>query len=279
MNKKNEKLIRGQALLVVLLSLSVVLIIVLYIVSRSITDISLSTKDEEALRAFSAAEAGIERALIIGSDTGNVTVGDASFNAKISSFAQGETEVTYPIALKSGQSATFWFARPNEPDFTGDQMKICWGNSGSPNGDSQTPALELTIVYAVSPNDLSTLRIARATLDPNSARILQNNFNSAQTTGCSVGGEDFQFFSNISFSSFTGQLQYAKARLVYNTDATHKVGIDVSASGSVLPSQGFLVDSQGSFGSANRRIELYELHPVAPPIFENVIFSSGGITK
>jgi len=64
MKFKNQK---GQAVLIVLLSLSVVLIVVMFVVSRSITDISLSTKEENSLRAFSAAEAGIERALVIGS--------------------------------------------------------------------------------------------------------------------------------------------------------------------------------------------------------------------
>ena len=59
----------GQALLIVVLSLAVVLTVVLSILARSVTDIKLSTGSEESLRAFSAAEAGIERALIAGSWT------------------------------------------------------------------------------------------------------------------------------------------------------------------------------------------------------------------
>jgi len=61
-NKKES----GQALLIVLLGMAVILTLVLSIVSRSVTDISLTKKDEESLRAFSAAEAGVEQLLVGG---------------------------------------------------------------------------------------------------------------------------------------------------------------------------------------------------------------------
>lgn len=77
----------GQALLLVLLSMAVVLTIVLSILSRSVTDIAVTSRDEEALRAFSAAEAGVEQALVAGGGTG--TVGNATFNANVSGFASG----------------------------------------------------------------------------------------------------------------------------------------------------------------------------------------------
>ena len=116
MKFRNQK---GQAVLVVLLSLSVVLIVVMFVVSRSVTDISLSTKEEDSLRAFSAAEAGVERALVIGTDQGG-DFGDASFNAAVTSFATGSNSVVYPISLKSGETATFWFSRQDESaHFTG----------------------------------------------------------------------------------------------------------------------------------------------------------------
>src|SRR3990167_8727041 len=90
----------GQAVLIVLLSLSVVLIIVLYIMSRSITDISLSSKEEDSMRAFSAAEAGIERALVIGNSIDPTTIGSASFSADVSSFGSGLDKLVYPFSLK-----------------------------------------------------------------------------------------------------------------------------------------------------------------------------------
>ena len=76
---RNAKRQRGQTLLIVLLLLAVVLTIALSIASRSITDINVSIKEEEAARAFSAAEAGIEQALIGGPVSGTLPNG-ATFN-------------------------------------------------------------------------------------------------------------------------------------------------------------------------------------------------------
>jgi len=58
---KNKK--SGQVALTVLLVMVVVLTIGLSLISHSVTDISISKDEEEAMRAFSAAEAGIEEAL------------------------------------------------------------------------------------------------------------------------------------------------------------------------------------------------------------------------
>ena len=192
MKRKNNS---GQAVLVVLLSLSVVLIIVLYIMSRSITDISLSSKEEDSMRAFSAAEAGIERALVIGSDIGNTTIGDASFSADVSSFAQGANKMVYPISLKSGGIATFWFSRPSEPIFTGNQVKLCWGALGTSSSTAETPAILVTVFYKSS----DKYKVARVTLDPNSSRTANNNFSSASSSSCTIDAETFQF-QNKSFS-------------------------------------------------------------------------------
>jgi hypothetical protein len=270
-NKYNS----GQALLVVLLSLSVVLIIVLYIVSRSITDVTLSIKDEESLRAFSAAEAGIERALIAGTNSGSLS--DANFSATVSNFAESSDEVVYPIGLKSGHVATFWFNRPSEPRFAGNSLKFCWGDENTSSSTAETPALEVTIFYTTVANDLTTLRLARTTLDPNASRLSSNNFSNATNSVCTIDQQKFQFQASMNLPA--GFMEFAKVKMLYNTQDVHYLGLDVSATGSVLPSQGLKVDSSGSYGDANRRIELYALHPAPPTVFENAIFSSSGIVK
>src|SRR3972149_10501389 len=104
-NKLRE---RGQALLIVLLSMAVILTVVLSVISRSITDISLTTYSEDALRAFSAAEAGVERALIVGSDVSEA-IGNASFTADVSGLAEGSSSYDYPIEVYSGESIYIWF--------------------------------------------------------------------------------------------------------------------------------------------------------------------------
>lgn len=286
----------GQALLIVLLSLAVVLTIVLFLVSRSITDITISSKEEDSLRAFSAAEAGIERSLIVGSGLSD-TVGDANFSSSLVDFAQGSSEVLYPSSLRSGESGTFWFVGHNddgslgcvdEQCFTGTSAKFCWGNDGTSSSSSTTPALELTFIYTILPGDYTTVRVARAVFDPNTTRRLSNNFSTPDSGTCDLGGQILEFQKTLDFSSdlaisnttTPNILQFARARLLYNTDSAHRIGLDVNLAGnSILPSQGVKVESLGSFAEANRKIEVYQLHADVPAIFENAIFSSGGIVK
>lgn len=285
-NRKNEA---GQAVLIVLLSLSVVLVIVLYIMSRSISDISLSSKDQDSMRAFSAAEAGVEKALVglfaVGSSSGVTTIGDATFNASVTSFGSGQNQLVYPLALKSGDQAIFWFNRTGDPiSFTGNQFKLCWGASGTSNALPDTPAILLTIYYRTT---LGRYRVARVTLDPNAARAVNNRFSSASTI-CTVATENFQFQSTINLGAgglnipsygTAGVLQFATARFLYNTTTGHKIGVDSSATPALFPSQGIKVDSQGTSADANRRIEVYQLNSEVPPIFANAIYSTSDIIK
>lgn len=295
---KKNKYIKGQAVLVILLSLSVVLIVVLYIISRSITDISLSSKEEDSLRAFSAAEAGVERALVIGSDIGDTPLGDANFSADVSDFARGSSSVVFPFSMKSGEDALFWFVGHNsdgtlgcttEACFTGNQARFCWGDPGTViNG--QTPALEVTVYYRTpgTPPSGGEYRVARKMIDPNTGGRTQNNGYTAAGT-CTIDGQVFQFQNTVSFGagglnianfSTGGVLQYATAKFLYNTNTAHKIAIDVSgAGGPLLPSQGIKVNSSGNFADANRAIEVFQLHPETPPIFANSVYSSSGVTK
>ncbi|MBU0572257.1 hypothetical protein KKH23_01135 [Patescibacteria group bacterium] len=289
----------GQALLLVLLSMAVVLTIVLSVLSRTITDITVTTKEEEALRAFAAAEAGVEKALIIGNNAGEFGDG-ASFNATVSNFGEGQLEYVYPEKLLSGETAVVWFIDHDEDDgtltcdtgecFTGSIMKVCWGEPGTAPDSNTTPAIETSIFYAETPGDYSTLMIARDARDPNSARRETNKFQAdGFGTDCVIDGKEFAFRKIIDFGTDLGipisaygsqnGLQFAKIRILYNTDLAHTLGVDVSASGNNLPSQGVRIESAGSSGEANRRIEVFQTFGELPPIFDAVLFSPGGIVK
>jgi hypothetical protein len=289
----------GQALLLVVLSLAIVLTIILSILSRSITDIAVTTRSEEAMRAFSAAEAGVEQALVIGTDIGGA-IGDSNFSAKVSGFAQGTKEFANPAGALAGESVLFWFVAHNSttgeiectasnPCFTGSQFKICWGESGTGAGNPTTPAIEVSIFYAATPGSLGTTRIARATYDPNTTRRTANNFLAPDGGTCTTGGESFQFQKIIDLTSlgvpsgsYSAQngLQFAKVRLFYNTDVTQPVGIDVNQAGNgLLPSQGLKIESTGQSGESNRKINVFQGFGEVPPIFDSVVFSPGGLTK
>lgn len=290
---------KGQALLLVLLSMAVILTIVLSILSRSITDVAVTTRSEESLRAFSAAEAGIERALIVGSDIGSTEIGDAEFSADVSSFAQGSQDFAHPIKILSGESLPLWFVAHNDdkdmvcsaefPCFTGDTVKVCWGEPGTSSSEDTTPAVEVTFFYATTPGDYSTIQVARAAYDPNSTRTSTNNFASPDLGTCTAGGQDFAFQKTIDLSSLgipsasystENGLQYAKVRMIYNSSVKHSVGFDVDFTGnSTLPAQGTNIQSTGSSGEANRKIQVFRGFGEVLPIFDAAAFSSGGIVK
>ncbi len=295
----------GQALVLILLSLSVVLTLVLFVLSRSVTDIAVSSREEEAVRAFSAAEAGIEKSLVVGVSSPLTEIGDASYTADVTSFAQGASGFAYPINLSSGEAATLWFADHDADSnivcggsrcFTGSQLKICWGKPGTLATSAVTPAVELSVFYTLTPGDYSTLRIARAAFDPYGDRRTMgvggsspNNFSDRDLGTCTIGGDGFEFQKTIDLAtlgilpgsySAEGGLQLARLRLFYNTDSAHKVGFDVGFPGnSTLPSQGLAVDSSGEAGESTRRLSVFQGWPEAPSVFGYSVYSSIGLTK
>lgn len=289
----------GQALLLVLLSMAVVLTIVLSILSRGISDVAVTSREEEALRAFSAAEAGVERALIVGSGIETTDIGDATFTAKVSGSGAGGQEFANPVGIISGESLLFWFVAHDDdgnlvcdgthPCFTGSQFKICWGNEGTAAGGATTPAIEISTFYLAIPESYATARIARVTADPNSSRRGTNNFSAPDAGACTTGETTFEFQKTVDLAalgvppaSYGAQngLQFVKVRIFYNTDVTHLVGINTNFPGNgLLPSQGFRIESVGVSGESNRKIEVFQGFGEPPPIFDGAIFSLGGITK
>lgn len=291
----------GQALLLVLLSMAVVLTIVLSILSRSITDVAITTRSEESLRAFSAAEAGIERALIIGSDIGSTSLGDAEFSADVTNYAEGSNSFYYPVNLLSGEAMSIWFVAhdadedfvcsPTSPCFTGDTIKICWGKPGTPSGDATTPAVEVSVVYAQTPGDYSTIQVARAAYDPNSGRLATNNFAASDAGTCTIDGKSFEFQKtidlgasglNIPIASYSSEdgLQFARVRVLYNSASAQPLGVDANFAGnSTLPAQGTMIASTGISGESNRKIEVFRGFGETPPIFDSALFSLGGLVK
>lgn len=293
--KSNQK---GQVLVLVLLSLSVVLTLVLYILSRSVTDISVSSGQEAAVRAFSAAEAGIEKALVIGAGSDSTAVGDASYSTSVAEFAVGTYDFAFPSLIYSGDTMTTWFishdANNNlicdgsHPCFTGNQMKVCWGNAGTATGNTTTPAIEVTVYYENTPGDVATTRLARITADPNAGRTATNFFGAPDAGTCTIAGQTYQFAKTFTFASLgipagvygvTNGLVMAKTRMLYNTDTPHIIATTVNFGGnSTLPSQGQNIDSVGVAAGSNRRVVVFQGYSESP-FYSNSLVSPSGITQ
>jgi Tfp pilus assembly protein PilX len=291
--RKNES---GQALVLILLSLAVVLTLVLFILSRSVTDVAVSSRQEESVRAFSAAEAGIERSLVIGTGFSSAQlIGNASYTTAVSEFALGTTDVSFPSPVSSGDTVTVWFTShaldgslscSSGPCFHGDTIKVCWGNPDTAAGDATTPAVEVSVFYETTPGDLSTINIGREAVDPNAARRATNAFAAPDAGACTIGTQTYEFQKTITFASlgipagsynFDNGLQIAKIRLLYNSGIPHLVGASVSG-GNTLPSQGQRIDSSGVAGGSNRRIVVYQGWG-EDPYSSNSLMVPAGITQ
>ena len=286
MPENNKKIgSSGQALLLVLLGMAVTLTIVMSVVSRSVTDISISSENVESTRAFSAAEAGVEQSLIIGGNSSDSTVG---YIANVTDIAEGET--TYNIgSLEAGETATVWFVShdtngnllpcgPDSPCYSG-RVKVCWGDTPQ-SLTGTTPALEIIVYYDTgsgslgSPPNFGNVRVARFTADAFATRRDQNRFDAEDRWWfCTIADKEYQFSRTFDTSSFYRPL-FAKLKLLYNTDKAH--GIGVSALDGTFPSQGIKIESVGSSGNATRKVEALKPYKETLTMFEAGVFSSGG---
>jgi hypothetical protein len=208
-NLPNFQRVRGQALLVVLLGMSVALSVVLSIVARTVTDIGISKSQDESIRAFNAAEAGVEEA-IIGSvssgDTYTLSESGAEYTPVLTTKAStelsdGTWEFDYPTNLSAGESASFWFVKHiTDPDTNEEKLTcqgdpkcpqkptwitICWGEYGTNPSYNTTPAIEVEVYYNSTTGipliwdtngDFSAIRVARTASDPYTSRATASNF-------------------------------------------------------------------------------------------------------
>lgn len=283
---------KGQALLLAIVAIAAVLVVSLSVVSRSVTDVRTTANQEDSVRAFSAAESGVERALLSGS-SGTITASDlenASYTASVSNFGQGLTEIIHPRKPLSGDDVTIWMMSHDANGnlvcptcYDGQEMEICWGTVGSDT------AVQVSVLYDPGPqysgaSAYSDISIARTGFDPNPQRRSTNNFLQPASGTCSIGTTTFAHhavidFDDMGIANFSDDqaLKFVKIRPLYNINQAYPIG--VKARGSVFPGQGKQVESTGTSGDATRKIRVYTLYPDLPFVFDSTVFSLGGIQQ
>lgn len=286
---------RGQAVLIVLLTMVVALTVVLSIVSSSSSDIRLSTLESSSQRAFSAAEAGAERALVAGTiGQGSVNTG-ATYNVNISGLAENTIRYVYPSTLNKGDSGIFWLVDHAADKsltcstgncFTGNRANICWGvmDSLADTTLPTTPALEVSVFYLATPGNYNSAAVTKEIYDPNVAR--RGVFYAApSSTNCSILGTSFAFQANITFSNLgvgvsgaQNGLQFISVKPLYsNTPQPVAINVGIAGNTGDLPSQGQTVDSSGSLDNATRRVQVARNFGGLPAPFDAAIFSRGDL--
>lgn len=270
----NEGMRAGQALILVLLLLSVIITIGLAISSRSITEVGISATQEESAQALAAAEAGIEGALsgtaIIGIP---VTVGSTQYGIG--------SQVVFSQGIKAGEAVTL-FLTPYKDDgsfdtalsYSGVKATVCWQATGA------TPALEAIMYYQNSTGKFAS----RNVYDPGNG-IPGAIPVDAGVSGCPSGTYAHKKVINFSAAVNAGglgvpssnTLLFLRLKPYYNGDNLTTIG--VASGGGDFPAQGQLVTSTGQVGQTSRRVQVINRYPDPLPYLDNAVFSGGSLSK
>lgn len=283
MNKSSNS--SGQILLITLLAILVLTTIGLALIGRVRVDTTTTADIEESLRAFNAAEAGIEEALRSGVGTaGVVQLSDnppISYKTEVRSVNESGNYFAFPRFTSQGESETFWLIDRDEnqairesPFYTREGIKVCWKKRGS---GTTEPAISIAILYKRGQN----YRIARAAFDPDPSR--DNNFSEAGSIGNGCGQTDV-YAREIRFSEFSPPINFSspnpdvliflRIRPLY-ADAF----LFIEGEGS-LPSQGNMIVSTGATGfGVSRKIIAIQSFRAPRGIFDATIISQTSFSK
>ncbi len=274
-----------------ILVMTVALAIGISVIQRSLSDISTSSKVEQSSRAYSAAEAGIEKAISLSSNIGKIDLGNNSSIEGVlkTDIPEPGKAIEYP-PLSREEVAHVWLADPKSAADPPDEfyipangtLDVFWGNSATDKA-----ALELTLTYYQT----GEYKMRKWYLDYQDYNR-NNNFDYDSTICFSDGrvlssalsGEvKYQCFKRL--GNGQGQnngplpsgLMLLRARLLYNTTAQpFAVAPEI---GAALPPQASIYISTGISGQTQRQVKVFKLDKVVPPFFDYAIFSADEINK
>lgn len=264
---------RGQVLLIIVLIMVVALTVSLSVASRSIINIRTTTEEENSQRAFSAAEAGVERALKIGQGvTGSGPGIELDNDARIKQVdvtPVGGSAFVFKLGnpLPKDDGVDIWLANHDEngkiipeSNWSG-ALTIFWGMSSdicSTNVTTNTMAALEIIVFS---GDTDAPVTTRYTADPCTARVASNNFSSVSGGGQAIAfaGKTTNFTYGKTLSITNGML--VRAVPIY---ATTPIGVRTSSN---LPSQGKQIESTGQSADTFRKVSYFQGYPKCPSEF------------
>lgn len=279
----------GQIVLILVLITVVGLTIGLSLISRTITDIRISSQIEESGRAFSAAEAGVETALrgSTVNETRNLTFTGAEASYRVETLGGTTSVFTFPMT-EVGKVQTVWLMEHNSdgtlnetvtyPVSTADNnvpIDLCWGSEADNNA-----ALVMTLLYKDTDGQY---KIAKAAYDPVVSRSTNslngNNFNIVDETAGGYCDGSFRFKKTINdageFWDYFTLDEDAKLLALRLQPVYQATGIGVRPTAAeVLPSQGKQIISLGKTETGVvRKIQVTQGYLTLPEVFDFTYFS------
>lgn len=300
----------GQVVILLLLIMVVALAIGLSTIGRSILEVSTSRKSEDSSRAFSAAEASIEKIAKANEDhllDPGSPIGVSDFNAGNQAFGTISSSGNLPtgtnalgyfnVSKNFNDFAQFWLANPSDmtKKYTGNSFDIYFGTpdpdgtkydstkGGDPNNQ---PAIEVNIIYWDGTSSPPQYKV----LSPKKyydSHLTQIRIGDSACVGRDVltttdDGVDVRFYCKVIVTGIpnTGNNLYpimVRVRLLYSS-LSHPVALK-PASGLSLPKQGNIYRSSGTSGDVKRTLELRNYSQVMPYFFDYAVFSANTLYK
>ncbi len=256
---------KGQILLIVVLIMVVSLTVGLSVISRSITNLKISTEEADSAKALSAAEAGIQRQLQSSTGLSSTFSNNTSYTTDIAAVGGTSILLNGGNLVPQDEGVDLWLVphNGNNPDYTKpwspsgpSNLTIYWGNtSGNCNNPNNVPAaLEIIVISGTQTSQTLT----RYAYDPCITRANSNRFSSTSGSG-TAGGKSFPYSATISVTS--GLI----ARVIPIYTNTY---IGASSTTTAFYSQGSMISSIGTSGTSGnivtRKVNVFQSFPQLP---------------
>ena len=298
----------GQVIIILLLLMLVGLSIILAYTQRSVSDVTTSTQSEQSTRAFSAAEAGIAKALSSPLPAGTTIPFSNDSKAQITGsgllpYAGSGVAIEYP---KIGRETTahFWLVDPSVAGApvayynpSPSRFDLYYGNDAT----TDLPAVEVSVVMFANNAFSSNVYYYDSNSSRSGAGPGRNGF--TQTTLCGGGGQTVsssilgsnrKFYCKQPVPSTTTEilkpgtalpctsansctLILARIRFLYINE-NHSLAI-APTSGNNLPPQVQIYNATGTSGQSQKRLQAFRVKDVVLPWFDFAIFSTNEIVK
>jgi hypothetical protein len=267
----------GQTLMIILLIMVVGLTVGLFLMSRTTTDISLTTKVTDSSRAFNAAEAGIEEA-ILHSNAGPGTLSTGvTYTPLVTDLGTGGIYPLLPQEFKVGEVFTIWLAGhdvngnfdPSVTPYNAANIDICFNKIST-----DYPALAVSLYYSEG----GTIKSSSFIVDSNSPKCT----NCISPTANVCPGYDYGIsnlkIKNSNASDPLGVIGNVTRYALRLRPILANSEIAVKPSGN-LPAQGTDISSTGNAGETARKINVKNPFPVPPPFMDYAVYSYGDLSK
>lgn len=262
----------GQIAVLILLVSIVGLTIGLSIASRSIKTVKQTGEEDASSRAFSAAEAGIEKALVQLEQTGSVgaippeTLESGAEIKEVQVITSGTTGYEVENVEKDDGVQVVLYDDSVTPvqSFNG-TLRVHWDTDGAWGTNT---SLVLTEIYGTGPANYQVKKYAY------NCGVMANNFSSPTSSALHTvvgSAHQYQCYQNLALQSDTKLL---RLRTMYN--GTH-IAVEPQSAGpsgqATLPAQSTVIRATGKAGETERVVEVERSKPALPAIFDFVLFS------